>query len=92
MSLSHRKSYKAEIELTQAAFDILVHPLLQRTTTGTFAMILAQFLSAVFLVGSATAHVRMTAISINGGAFVTNSVRLPPSNSPVTNVSSVSNE
>ena len=48
-----------------------------------------QVLSALLLAGSALAHVRMTAISVNGGAFQTNSVRLPPSNSPVTDVTSV---
>lgn len=46
-------------------------------------------LTAILFAGSAMAHVRMTAISVNGGAFVTNSVRLPPSNSPVTDVTSV---
>lgn len=47
-------------------------------------------LLSLLLAGSAMAHVRMTAISVNGGAFVSNSVRLPPSNSPVTDVTSVS--
>jgi len=48
----------------------------------------SKILSLALLAGTAVAHVRMTAISVNGGAFVTNSVRLPPSNSPVTDVTS----
>lgn len=36
-----------------------------------------RLLSALLLAGSALAHVRMTAISVNGGSFVTDSVRLP---------------
>ncbi|KZS90912.1 hypothetical protein SISNIDRAFT_172947 [Sistotremastrum niveocremeum HHB9708] len=45
-------------------------------------------LGALLLAASCLAHVRMTAISVNGGAFETDSVRLPPSNSPVTDVTS----
>ncbi|KIJ26324.1 lytic polysaccharide monooxygenase [Sphaerobolus stellatus SS14] len=44
--------------------------------------------SALLLAVPAFAHVRMTSISVNGGAPVTDSVRLPPSNSPVTDVTS----
>ena len=47
-------------------------------------------LSLIAFGATAMAHVRMTAISVNGGAFVTDSVRLPPSISPVTDVTSVS--
>jgi len=51
---------------------------------------LKALLLALLLALPAFAHVRMTAISVNGGAFVSDSVRLPPSNSPVTDVTSVS--
>ncbi|KAG8736326.1 hypothetical protein FRC12_017686 [Ceratobasidium sp. 428] len=45
-------------------------------------------LFAIACAGSALAHVRLTAISVNGGAPDTTSVRLPPNNSPVTDVNS----
>ncbi|QRV89114.1 glycoside hydrolase family 61 protein [Ceratobasidium sp. AG-Ba] len=45
-------------------------------------------LCALACAGTALAHVRLTAISVNGGSFATNSVRLPPNNSPVTDVTS----
>ncbi|KAH8111154.1 glycosyl hydrolase family 61-domain-containing protein [Phellopilus nigrolimitatus] len=47
-----------------------------------------QLVAVLLAASSALAHVRMTAISVNGGAFETDSVRLPPSNSPVTDVTS----
>jgi len=48
----------------------------------------AKVLSTLLLAIPALAHVRMTSISVNGGSPVTDSVRLPPSNSPVTDVTS----
>lgn len=45
-------------------------------------------LCALLLASSAFAHVRMTAINVNGAGWQTTSVRLPPNNSPVTDVTS----
>lgn len=51
-------------------------------------MIGLHVLCSLLLASTALAHVRMTAINVNGGGWQTTSVRLPPNNSPVTDVNS----
>lgn len=51
-------------------------------------MLTLRFLCAFALASVALAHVRMTAINVNGAGWQSSSVRLPPTNSPVTDVTS----